>query len=328
MQICFLDNTKFQYNYRDKYSPKLRGGETVLINLSSALAKMGHKITIFNNCYKNEIFDGIEWININQKDIPESKKTCDLAISNGDTSLFEKVKSNKKIFFSYSLQTIEKFIRKKQLYSYLKHRPKIVFLGNYHKNKTSKICSLFGHLRLNLAVDDLFINHRLDSVIDKEQSIFTSRADRNLDLLLDIWNENIFPNFKTGKLLVTKPAKKINQKNNIIIRELDTQEKMLKNLSMSKVFLVPGHKAELFCLAAEEANELCIPTVTLGIGCLSERVKHGETGFVAKTNKEFGKFVLDIYKDENLWNELRKNLINRRGRYKWSDAAKEFISKI
>ena len=57
MQICFLDNTKFQYDYRDKYSPKLRGGETFLINLSSALAEMGHKITIFNNCYKNEIFN-------------------------------------------------------------------------------------------------------------------------------------------------------------------------------------------------------------------------------------------------------------------------------
>jgi glycosyltransferase involved in cell wall biosynthesis len=179
-----------------------------------------------------------------------------------------------------------------------------------------------------LAVDDMFINHKLNSVIDKEQSIFTSRPDRNLDLLLDIWNEDIFPNFKTGKLLVTKPDKKIDQKNNIVIRELDTQEKMLKSLSMSKIFLVPGHKAELFCLAAEEANELCIPTVTLGIGCLSERVQHGKTGFVAKNNKEFSKFVLDIYKNENLWNELRKNLINKRGAYKWIDAAKEFISKI
>jgi len=328
MQICFLDNTKFQYNYKDKYSPKLRGAETVLINLSSALAKIGHKITIFNNCYKNEIFDGIEWININQKDIPENKKACDLAISNGDTSLFEKVKSSKKVLFSHSIQTIEKFIRKKQFYSYVKHRPRIVFLSNYHKHKTSKICSLFGYLRLNWAVDDMFINHKLNSVINKEQSIFTSRADRNLDLLLDIWNEDIFPNFKTAKLLVTKPDKKIDQKNNIVIRELDTQEKMLKSLSMSKIFLVPGHKAELFCLAAEEANELCIPTVTLGIGCLSERVQHGKTGFVAKNNKEFSKFVLDIYKNENLWNELRKNLINKRGAYKWIDAAKEFISKI
>ena len=64
MQICFFDNTKFQYNYRDKHSSKLRGGETVLINLSSALAKMGHKITIFNNCYKNEIFDVTRMVNI------------------------------------------------------------------------------------------------------------------------------------------------------------------------------------------------------------------------------------------------------------------------
>ena len=29
--------------------------------------------------------------------------------------------------------------------------------------------------------------------------------------------------------------------------------------------LVPGHKGEVYCLAAEEARELCIPIVTLGL---------------------------------------------------------------
>ena len=55
-----------------------------------------------------------------------------------------------------------------------------------------------------------------------------------------------------------------------------------QDLIKSKVLLVPGHKAELYCIAAEEARELCIPIVTLGIGSLSERVEHGITGFVAK----------------------------------------------
>ena len=49
MKICFLDNTKFKYNSNDKYSEKLRGAETALINLSYELSKLGHEVTVFNN---------------------------------------------------------------------------------------------------------------------------------------------------------------------------------------------------------------------------------------------------------------------------------------
>ena len=65
MKICFLDNTNFQYNSRDLYSNKLRGAESILINLSKALNESGNQVTILNNCPKNEIIDNINWININ-----------------------------------------------------------------------------------------------------------------------------------------------------------------------------------------------------------------------------------------------------------------------
>ena len=65
MNICFIDKTSFQYNSKDLYSSNLRGAETVLINLSNALSKRGHQITIINNCPQTEIINGINWININ-----------------------------------------------------------------------------------------------------------------------------------------------------------------------------------------------------------------------------------------------------------------------
>ena len=105
MKICFLDYTDFEYNGDDKYKSKLRGTETVLINLSKSLKKLGHKVTIFNNCPKNSSIDGINWININQY---HEKEDFDLAISNNDIRLFDKINSNKKILISHSLQSIEK----------------------------------------------------------------------------------------------------------------------------------------------------------------------------------------------------------------------------
>ena len=90
---------------------------------------------------------------------------------------------------------------------------------------------------------------------------------------------------------------------------------------------MPGHKAELFCIAAEEARELCIPTVTLGIGALSERVIHQKTGFIAKNEKDFAKYTLELFSN-NLWNEIRSNLINMRNSKNWDIATKDIFKKM
>ena len=325
MNICFLDNADFEYNSQDIYSYKLRGAETVLINLSKELSNLGHKITVINNCYKSEIIDDISWKKIQSYN---DKETFDLAISNGDTSLFDKINSNKKILFSHSLQTFEKFIRKKQIFSYFKHKPKIVFLSDYHINNTSKITSLFGHIRVNWGIDELFINTELNNNIDNNLSTFTSRPDRNLDLLINIWNNHIYPKFNSGKLLITPPTNQIDLSKNIFLRNADSRIEMINDIKKSRIFLIPGHKAELYCLAAAEASELCIPIVTLGIGSLSERVIHDKTGFIAKNNEEFSDYTIQLYKNDDLWKKIRNNLIMMRGKNKWSNVASDFMSKV
>ena len=80
---------------------------------------------------------------------------------------------------------------------------------------------------------------------------------------------------------------------------MESQKKLVEDLLKSKVFLVPGHKAELYCLAAEEARELCIPIVTMGIGSLYERVEHGKTGFIAKNENEFASYTLELFNNDD-----------------------------
>jgi hypothetical protein len=140
MRVCFLENTNFVYNSKDVHNEKLRGAETVLINLSKSLNKLGHKVTILNNCPKNEVLDEINWININHY---TKKDHFDLAISNNDIKLFDKITANKKIVISHSIQSLEKFVRKGQFISYLKHKPKVILLSKYHKNNRSKLITMF-----------------------------------------------------------------------------------------------------------------------------------------------------------------------------------------
>ena len=118
------------------------------------------------------------------------------------------------------------------------------------------------------------------------------------------------------------------EKTGIFTRIKGDQQKLIEDLKNSRLYLIPGHKAELFCLAAEEAKELCIPIVTLGIGCLAERVEHGKSGFIAKNKDEFANFALELFNNDPLWFQMRNFLLENRGKNNWIKVAKRLIEQI
>ena len=324
MNICFLDGIDNQYTSKDSESSKLRGAENVVINLSKELSKLGNNVFVYNNNQYINTINGVTWANfkyINNKII------FDLAITNNDLNLFKKIKSKKYVAISHSIQSIEKFIRKGQLVSYLYYRPQIILLSNYHLKNRNALLKVFGSIKLEWAVDEIFLNTTIDDSLVEDRAIFTSRDDRNLDILINIWKKKIFLKNKSSKLFVT-PSSLIDNKFNIFERNFGSRDMLIKDLIKSRVFLIPGHKGEIFCIAAEEARELCIPIVTLGIGALSERVDHGRTGFIAKNEIEFAQFSLKILRDNNLWRRLRNNLKNIRRSKTWENTAKKLIKHI
>ena len=325
MKICFLDKTNFEYSYRDLYSSRLRGAETVLINISRSLHELGHKITVFNNCKEELNENNYQWTHI---DKANKNFDFDVAISNNDVRFLDKISSRKKFVLSHSIYTIEKFIRKKQLISYLKNRPTFLLLGNYHKKQMSSLVLLFGSKIIDYGLDEIFLNTEINKNLDSRQSIFFSRQDRNLDMLVDVWKNKINPIVKDAKLLITPKNDQNLIKFNIFDRKLEDQRILIKDLISSKIAIIPGHKAELYCLAAEEAKELCLPIITLGIGSLSERVNHNYDGLIAKDKNELANLVIEMYQNNELWNELRSNLIISRGKKKWKNAAKRFLDII
>ena len=324
MKICFLDNSIIPYTYNDLNSKNIRGGENAIIHLSNELSKLGNNVLVYNSFKDICVISGVKWSNISHAN---KNLTYDIAFTNNDIKLFDKIIAKKYIAFSHSIQSIEKFIRKGQLFSYLKYKPKIVLLGKYHKENRNYLLKLFGTINLEWAVDPLFLETKLDENLIENRAIFTSRRDRNLDLLIKLWIKDIFPKNKSIKLYST-PSELIENDYNIFARNFEDKTTMVNDLLKSKVLLVPGHKGELYCIAAEEARELCIPIITLGIGSLSERVEHGITGFVAKNYDEFAYYTLEIFKDINLWKSLRNNLIKLRGSKKWDIVAVNLLNQI
>ena len=323
MKICFLENTDFFYDSNDLHSAKLRGSETTLIYLSTELSKLGNKVTVINNCLKNKTINSIKWKNYNNY---EENEFFDVAISNNDMRFFDKIRAKKKILISHSLQNFEKFLRKKQFLSYIKHKPVVATLGNYHKKKRNFFLRYFGTLDLDIGIKYNFLN--TDHNFKKNnQAIFTSASYRNLDLLIKLWKNKIHFSLPSTKLLIT-PIKNIELNKNIFFRNISSTDILIRDLLQSNVFLIPGHKSELSCQAAEEAKELCILSVTLGLGSLSEQIEHEKSGLIAKNEDEFCNYVVKLFKDYVLYNKIKNYLINNRGKKNWSKIAYKFINKI
>ncbi len=324
MKICFLDNSPIPYTANDLNSKEIRGAENAVINLSQELARFNHDVFVFNNCTESCIINDVKWNNLKNLN---KNIVFDIVFTNNDIRLFEKILAKKFFAFSHSIQSLEKFVRKGQVLSYLKYKPKIILLGDYHNKNRNFLLKMFGTIDLQWAVDSIFLNTSLNETIIEDRAIFTSRRDRNLDILIKIWKEKIFQKNKYIKLFTT-PSDLIDNNFNIFSRNFGNKKSMVEDMLKSKVLLVPGHKGELFCIAAEEARELCIPIITLGIGSLSERVEHGVTGFIAKNADEFADYTLQIFTDYNLWNKLRNNLLQLRGNKKWKTVASNLIKQL
>ena len=310
-KIYFIENS-YDYNGNDLNSEKIGGSEKVLINISNALSENKEFIIkVFNNTSSPKLINKVNWYNIKQIqkiDIP------DYLIAMGDANLLFHFDCKNNYLWSHSIQSIEKFIRKKQLIPFLKKKPKMILEGHYHYKKRNFLTSLFGKHILKIAPDYDFINTTVDiNYLPPSNAIFTTKSDRNIEFLLKAWIE-IKKKNRVSKLYINPPyeLKTDHINNGIFLRKKGDKKLLIEDLKSSRLFLTPGHKTEVFCLAADEARELCIPIVTMGIGCLYERVEHEKTGFIAKNIDEFVKYSNLILQDDNIFLQFRKNLIKKR----------------
>jgi glycosyltransferase involved in cell wall biosynthesis len=326
-KIYFIEDT-IPFDFDDLNSPHIAGTEKTLINISLELSKTNsYDVIVFNRSLNEKSKKNLLWTNLDKlNNFPEP----DILVASSDSGLLNLINAKKKFIWSHSVQSIEKFIRKKQLSPFLKNKPIVILEGQYHFDTRSFFTSFYGKKVLKLAADYDFINSKIDpKFIPEKNVIFNTRNDRNLDLIIDNWFK-IRNNNSDVKLLINPPFKEneFSIKNNIIVRKKGVKSELIKDLINSRVMINPGHKGEVFCLAAEEARVLCLPIITMGYGALKERVEHGVTGFISKNLKEFVQYSKNVLFDDQLYLFLKKNLYERRLLRSYKNVVSDFINII
>lgn len=326
-KIYFIEKS-IPFNCSDINESFISGSEKTLINISNELGNFKNLIVkVFNNTSTYKKMNNVEWININNIS-PDDQP--DVLISMSDANLLSFFNCKKNFLWSHSIQPIEKFIRKKQFFPFLKYKPIMILEGDYHYKNRSFFTSIFGKKTLPIAVDYEFIKFSVDEqFIPEKKAIFTTRSDRNLNFLLKCWPD-IYQKTFNSTLYINPPYDLTDKqiKLGVKLRTKGNKSELINELSTARVMLNPGHKGEVYCLAAEEARELCVPIVTMGIGSLSERVEHDVTGYIAKDSSEFKNYTIEILNNDDCYLNLKKNLLKRRNNRSYKNVAMEFLDII
>jgi len=324
--IIILDNSELPYSGKDINGEILRGTETSLILLAEHFVKKDCLVDFCTNIDHHETFNNVNYFN--KKNINKNN-SYDLAIAVSDSNQFDLVNAKKKVIFSVSNQPIEKFLRKRQLFSFIKHRPCVVTLCNYQYKKRSFFTSFFGKMMIPIAVDPKFLNLHVDlDYLPKKKVIYNIRSNRNLNWLINIWCKKIYPYSKESELYITPNIIEYNdylKNNNILLRNINSRSEMINEMKEYRALTYIGHKSDIFTLTCEEAVKMCLPVVTFGIGSVSDRVIHNKTGFIVKNDQEFADYTLKILNDNNFYLNLKKKMYTLRHENNWNSITDKWI---
>ena len=328
LSIVFIDNSESDFTGYDLNTTKVRGTEASIILLSESFVKKGFNVTVLTCTQQMVLCNNVTYLN--KYKIPTNNFNICIAVSNAN--LFYGIKADKYVVWSNSLQSIEKFIRKKQLLPFLRFKPKVMAMCNYQYQKRSFFTAFYGKLCISLTVDPVFFNEPIDkNYIPKSIALNNVRSHRNIDWLVNIWKKYIFDIGGSETLFINPNIIKNENdllKFNIKIRNYVERKELLNELKETRVFVYTGHKSDVWTLTVEEAVQMCVPVVTFGIGSVSDRVKHEVNGFLVKTDNEFAYYLKKILTDDVFYLNLKSKMFDNRGQRSWDDIADEWINKL
>ena len=326
--ILFIDNSNSDFTGLDINTTKVRGTESSLILLAESLVKKNIYVKVLTKIDEDVLCNGVIYSNKNAHQ--ETKYDLCVAISNAN--LFNKISAKKKVVWSNSLQPLEKFLRKKQLWPFLKHNPEVVTMCNYQFYKRSYLTSMYGKHMISLSVDPRFYNEKVDlEKIPNPYALNNVRSHRNLDWLIDIWTKSFNNKDGKAKLFINPNLIEYSdemKESNIYERKFGSRDDLINELRNTRVFAYTGHKSDIWVLTVEEAVQMCVPIVTYGIGSVEDRVIHNETGFIAKNDEEFAKYLEMLLFDDEFYNKIRRKMFKRRGFKNWDFIADIWIKKF
>jgi glycosyltransferase involved in cell wall biosynthesis len=310
-------------------SSSIGGIESSVVQLAEALAKRGHDVAVFNGVPARRFEYGVEW-----RPIAEAGERTrgDIGIAVASPKAFGGASFRRPVFWLHNPLKSSRVIRRGEVWPLLRARPLIVVLGEYHASRAPKWLPSRGRAILHHGVHEDFFRPEPAFEPPPPRAIFTSQPYRGLDWLLDLWGEikrrvpeAAFDVFAPKSHQAAANAQR-DSLDGVSFRGSIDRAALAHELRAARAQFIPGHRDETYCLAAAEAIASGVPVVTLGVGSLSERVRDGETGFVARNRDEFIAKAAALLSGDGVWSAMHRACLSETSLTTWDKRAAEWES--
>ncbi|KAI93970.1 hypothetical protein T281_13550 [Rhodomicrobium udaipurense JA643] len=304
------------------------GTESSAIYLAEALARRGHRVFALNRLKASSVENGVTWLPLESR---TSLPSVDFAIALNSDRLYWGFKARHKLTWLHTPPTLGKFLKRRNALALLWHRPTAVLLGGYHASTLDPRVPYRRRVEIAHGVADMFFAPEPEAGPRAPKAVFCSRPSRGLDFVARLW-PSIHAAVPDAELHVFCPHSSLDEaaariggsSPGIRLRGGVARSELAAELRTARVMLVPGDLDETYCLAAAEATASGVPLVTLGIGALKERVRDGETGFLASGADDFARHAQNVLTDDALWLRLNRGCLAESALGRWDDRAADW----
>lgn len=322
--IAFVDGTNAfdGLSVRDKAAGGIQHGTA---SLAEALARLGHRVTVFNPRPKDADINGVRWSPLKDED----EIRADLVIANNSVQLLDRVAAGRKVLWSRNPIKLHRLFKKRDLFAVFRHRPHAVFLGAYHASTATRLLPFSSRRIIPHAGVTEFVRPSPAAEAPPPRAIFVSQPYRGLDWLLKVWTRLIRPAAPDAELhIFTKEWDQLRIEDcascGVVKRGRVPRAQLAAEMMTARLMLYPGHTNETFCFAAAEASAAGLPVVTRGIGSLRERVSDGRNGAIRWEAAAFATAATELLTDDALWLDLHRKTLACRDMTSWDDRAREW----
>jgi glycosyltransferase involved in cell wall biosynthesis/GT2 family glycosyltransferase len=309
------------------------GSEIAAIQLTTELAKLGHRIYVFNYCKVPGIYNGVIWDSLDKFDVFEKTHAIDvLVVSRWPEFRFVNPKT-RVYFWAHDLNYYNRINATNWQYF-----DKFLVLSKYHYRFFSSAYPFIPSSYFEIMSNGLDLT-RFDQTVERNNKklIYSSNPDRGVAVLIDMFEElhkwdpklelHVFGYYPDN---IRKSPTYWRDMPGLIYRGYTPQKELAAEYMSSKLWLYPCTWLETFCITAIEAQAAGTPAIASDWGCLRERV--GNAGIVIdglQKNEEhknkFIKAVKLLLTDEDLWNKYSKAGKEQAKNFSWAKTAEHFI---
>lgn len=339
-QIIIADDTA-AYTSRSDSEIALGGTERSVIQLSAALARRGHAVTVLTRTTERIRQEGVDWAPLAAA---SEFGNVDLYLPVQHPRLFGLVKRPRRlaVWLIWPVNNLHHYKRVPLMWWY---RPLPVTASAHQAASYARILP-GAPIVIPLAVQEDWRNMAPLESPPAPHAVYASMPGRGLPWLLPVWDRLIAPRVPGARLKILG-IKKFNSaydgeipelpwiramseagRASLMVQPTLGRSEQREVMRSSRVFLYHGHKSEAFCLAAAEAQALGVPAVVGPVTVLPERVREGVTGFVRDDPEAFAESAVRLLTDDTLWRNFHEASLELQQGLSWDEVAAAFERQV